>query len=318
MDLRSIKYFVQIADLGSITRAAHHLGVAQPALTRHVRGIEDELGMQLLVRLPRGVRLTGAGRQYLGLCRRILREFARVKEELRGGLEMPSGRVILGMTPTTGRLLLPGSVERARRQCPQVALKVVEQFSTSLYDALLTGRVDVAVLTNSPPSRALKLTPLLSEPIVVLGAPQLRGTRRFFTLAELAKTPIITTEGIAALVEEQIARYGARLNVEVEIDSIDAIRRLLLRGACTTLMPVSTFHEDISAGNIAAFQISDASVHRMLFLAHPAESRQSAAVEEISQIVMTETNALFDLGIFGIPATAHAANEASSPKRKKR
>ena len=316
MDLRSIKYFVQIADVGSITRAAHHLGVAQPALTRHVRDMEQELGMQLLVRLPRGVRLTGAGRQFLELCRRILREFARVKEELRANAEVLRGRVILGMTPTMGQLLLPGSVERARRQCPQVALKVVEQFSTSLYDALLTGRVDVAVLTNPAPSRALKLTPLLSEPIVVLGAPQLRGTRRFFSLAELAKTPIITTEGIAALVEEQIARYGARLNIEVEIDSVDAIRRLLLRGVCTTLMPISTFHEDISAGNIAAFQISDASVHRTLFLAHPAEGCQSAAVEEISQIVTTETNALFDMGIFGIPTPVR--NGVPSAKRKKR
>lgn len=83
MDLRSIKYFVRIADLGSITRAADHLGVAQPALTRHVRGIEDELGMQLLVRLPRGVRLTGAGRQFFEHCQRVLREFARLKEELR-------------------------------------------------------------------------------------------------------------------------------------------------------------------------------------------------------------------------------------------
>lgn len=325
MDLRSIKYFVRIADLGSITRAAEHLGVAQPALTRHVRSIEAELGMQLLVRLPRGVRLTGAGRQFLEHCQRVLREFARVKEELRANTEVPRGRVILGMSPTIAPLLLPGSIERARRQCPQVALKVVEQFSTTLYDALLTGRVDVGVLTNPTPSRALRFTPLISEPVVVLARPQPRGTRKFFTLAELAKTPIVISEGIRALVEEQIARYGARLNVDIEIDAIDAIRRLVLRGLATTVMPVSTFSDDLRAGQISAFQIADANVHRMLFLAHPAEHRASAAVEEISQIVSAETNALFDQGIFTVPAgpqvrlpaAARAANEPTKTKRKK-
>jgi LysR family nitrogen assimilation transcriptional regulator len=319
MDLRSIKYFVQIADLGSITRAAGQLGVAQPALSRHVRSIEDELGMQLLVRLPRGVRLTGAGRQFLDHCRRVMREFSRVTEDLRADTEVPRGRVVLGLSPTVGHLLAPGTVERVQRQCPGVAVKVVEAFSTFLYDGLLTGRVDLAVLTNPAASRALTLTPLISEPIVVLSPPQARGTRRFYTLAELTKTPVIITEGIRALVEEQIGRQHTRLNVEVEIDSVEAIRQLLLRGAGVTVMPVSAFHEDIRAGRLAAYQIADANLHRMLFLASPAEGRRSAAIEEVSQIVTAETNALYDQGLFGLPAgippAALAAPESAKPSK---
>jgi LysR family transcriptional regulator, nitrogen assimilation regulatory protein len=317
MDLRSIRYFVQIAELGSITRAAGQLGVAQPALSRHVHSIEDELGVQLLVRLPRGVRLTGAGRQFLEHCRRILRELGRARDELRASTEVPSGTVILGVSPTVGPLLVPGIVERARRHCPQISLRIVEGFSTQLYDALLTGRTDVAVLTNPVPSRALNLTPLISEPVVVLAAPQPRGTRRSYTLAELSKTPVIISEGIRSVVEEQINRYGAHLNVEVEIDAIEAIRRLLLRGIGTTIMPVSTFHDDISAGKIAAIQIADANLHRNLVLAQQAERRLSAAVEEISQVVAAEVNALFDLGIFSLPAAyplaAMAPGEAERP-----
>ena len=306
MDLRGIKYFVQIAELGSITRAAAHLGIAQPALSRHIHGIEEELGIQLLVRLPRGVRLTGAGRQFLDHCRRIMRELDRARDELRSSSEVPSGKVILGLSPTIGPLLLPGVIERVRRQCPQITLKVVGGFSTQLYDALLTGRVDVAVLTNAPPSRALKMTPLMSEPIVVLTPPQSRGTRRFYTLPELSKTPIITSEAIRHIVEEQISRYGWRLNVEAEIDAIEGIRRLLLRGVGTSVMPVSTFHDDIRAGKISAFQIADANVHRILALAQQAERRLPAAVEEISQIVVSEMNALFDDGMFSMPAVTPA------------
>lgn len=313
MDLRSLRYFVQIAELGGITRAAAQLDIAQPALSRQIRGIERELGTQLLVRLPRGVRLTVAGRQFLDHCRKILRELEHAREELRDRSEVPSGRVILGLSPTVGPLLLPGVIERVRRQCPQITLKIVEWFSTQLYDALLTGRVDVAVLTNAPPSRALKLTPLISEPIVVLTAPRTRGARRFFTLPELSRTPIVTSEAIRHIVEEQIGRYGWRLNVEAEIDAIEAIRQLLLRGMGPVILPVSTFHADIKAGRIAAFQIADATVHRMLALAYPVERKLPAAIDEISRVVAGEMNALFDAGVFSVPS---ASAEAPRTNRK--
>ncbi|HEV7799736.1 MAG TPA: LysR family transcriptional regulator [Burkholderiales bacterium] len=312
MDLRSIRYFVQIADLGSITRASQHLGIAQPALSRHVRSIEEELGTQLLVRLPRGVRLTGAGLQFLDHCRRIVRELGRARDELRSTSEVPKGRVVLGLSPTTGPMLLPGVMERVRRQCPQVSLKVVEGFSSQLYDSLITGRVDLAVLTSPAPSRALRLLPLISEPIVVLTSPEPRGARRFYTLPELSRTPVFTTEAIRSIVDEQLARYGSRLSVEAEVDAVEAIRRLLLRGIGAAVMPLSTFHDDISAGRIAAFQIADATVHRFLMLGLQAERSIPAAVEEVSQVLTAETNHLFDMGLFSLPA-AHVPQVSPAP-----
>lgn len=310
MDLRSIRYFVQIADLGSITRAAEHLGIAQPALSRHLRGLEEELGTELLVRLPRGVRLTGAGRQFVDHCRRIMRDFDRARDELKATTDMPAGRVVLGLSPTIAPLLLPGIVERVRRQCPQIALKVVEGFTIQLFDALVAGRVDVAILTSPATSRAVRLVPLLSEPIVVLTPPEARGSRRFFTVPELTRTPVISTEAIRSIVDEQLLHYGARLDIEAEIDAVEAIRRLLLRGIGPAVMPVSTFSDDVRAGAIAAFPIADANVHRILMLGQPAERKPSAASEEIAQIVTAETHALADAGLFNLPAPAVATTPA--------
>jgi len=301
MDLRSVRYFIQIADCGSITRAAGNLGVAQPALSRQLRAMEEELGTPLLVRLPRGVRLTAAGRQFLDHCRRALRELDRGREELRANRDSPRGQVILGVSPTLGPLLVPGVVERVRRQCPQVALKIVEHFSTLLFDGLLTGRIDVALLTNPSVTRALRFTPLISEPIVVLAAPQPRDARRFYTLAELSKTPVIVTEAIRAIVDDQIGRYGARLNVDFEVNAVEAIGQLLLRSVGPAVMPVSTFHAEIASGRVMAFPIADVNVQRSLMLAHPVERRLSAATDEISQIVTMEMNALSDQGVFSLP-----------------
>ena len=315
MDLRGIRYFVQIAELGSITRAAQHLRVAQPALSRHVHGLEEELGVPLLVRLPRGVRLTTAGRQFLDHCQRILRELGRAQDELRSGSATAQGRVILGVSPTTGPLLLPGVVERMRRQCPQISLKVVDGFSNQLYDWLQAGRADVAVLTNPVNSRTIKMTPLISEPIVVFAQSQARGMPRFLTAAELARTPVISTEAIRLIADEQLQRQRSRVRIEVEIDSVEAIRRLVLRGTSIALMPVSTFHDDVLAGHLTATPVADANIHRILALGLQAERRSSAAIDEVAQIMTAEVRALAEAGVFSLPRAATSAPR--TPQRKK-
>jgi len=317
MDLRGIRYFVQIAELGSITRAAQHLRVAQPALSRHVHALEEELGVPLLVRLPRGVRLTTAGRQFLEHCQRILRELGRAQDGLRSGGAAAQGRVILGVSPTTGPLLLPGVVERMRRQCPQISLKVVDGFSNQLYDWLQAGRADIAVLTNPVGSRSVKLTPLISEPVVVFAKAQGRVQKRFFTVAEMARTPVISTEAIRIIADEQLQRHRARVSIEAEIDAVEAIRRLVLRGTSMALMPVSTFHEDVATGEITATPVADANIHRILTLGQQAEPRASAAIDEVVQIMAAEVRALEDDGVFSLPggAAKHAATRTRRQKK---
>ena len=301
MDLRSLRFFVHIADVGSITRAAAQLGIAQPALTRHMQGMEAELATQLLERLPRGVRLTTAGRTFLEHARRVVREIDRAQAALTHSAQPAGGRVILGVSPTIAARLVPGCVERSRSAAPELSIKVVEGFSPQLADALGTGRVDVALLTNPQPARGLRYTPLLSEPIVVVGPRGAAPSRPFFTLAELARTPVLISDGIRAALDEQLARAGARLNVEVEIDSIEAIRALLLRGSTHALMPVSTFHDDIASGRLSAWQITDASLHRMLVLAQSARPALPAASEAVARIVAAEIESLFERGTFALP-----------------
>src|SRR5947207_14355475 len=92
MELRSLGYFVRIAELGSITRAASHLRVAQPALTRHVQRLEEELNVALFTRANRGVRLTEAGQKLFDGATRILRDIERTGDEIRAQEAPPSGK----------------------------------------------------------------------------------------------------------------------------------------------------------------------------------------------------------------------------------
>src|SRR5258706_8337903 len=100
MELRSLGYFVRIAELGSITRAASHLRLAQPALTRHVQRLEEELGVALVTRANRGVRLTEAGEKLLESAHPIPRDVQRTRAQIRAQGAHPRGRIILRLTPT--------------------------------------------------------------------------------------------------------------------------------------------------------------------------------------------------------------------------
>ena len=157
-------------------------------------------------------------------------------------------------------------------------------------------------MTNPPRTTALALTPLSSEPLVVLSPPGARGTRHAFSLAELCGTPLILTVGIRTLVEQQLAGFGGGLRVEAVVDSVEAIRRLLISGVGMTIMPVSAFHDEIRAGQLVAYPIEDANLHRILILARPVAEERSAAIDEIEHIVRSEMERLVQAGVFRMPA----------------
>jgi LysR family transcriptional regulator, nitrogen assimilation regulatory protein len=302
MDLRSIRAFVRVAELGSITRASRELGIVQPALTRHIQRIEAELGAQLLTRLPRGVQLTLEGRRFLQHSRRILHEVAQATSTLCAEAEC-TGRVIIGFSPTLAPLLSPGVIERTSLGFPAITLKIHEQFSRRLIGDMLNGHYDIALLTNPPPSRAFAMVPVLTEPMVVVSGPQRRGIAPALSLDELANTPLMISEGIRVLVEDQLASHGATLRVALEIDAIEAIRRMVIAGQGSSILPVSAVREDVEAGRISAATVAGVELTRSLVLVTMTEERISRSVRAVSGVILAEIEALAQGGMFAsLPA----------------
>ena len=177
MELRSLHYFVRIAELGSITRAAAHLQLAQPALTRHVQRLEDELDAALFTRANRGVRLTEAGQKLLESAQRILRDVERAGDEIRAHKAHPSGKIILGVTPTLCPVVVPELFARMRRHYPMVELKVVHAGMVRLEEFVIDGRVDIALLSEISRSRLIVSTRLAEEEMVLVTRPGARPQR---------------------------------------------------------------------------------------------------------------------------------------------
>src|SRR5574343_416429 len=169
MDLKQLEYFVRVAELGSFTRAAHALDVAQPALSRQVRLLEVELRQNLLVRNGRGATPTEAGKLLLDHRRGILHQIARAREELgrvRGGL---AGRVAIGLPPSLARALAVPLTKAFRHNLPEASLSISEGLSAALQEGLLNGRLDLAVLYNPTPQTGIDIVPPGEEELVAEG-----------------------------------------------------------------------------------------------------------------------------------------------------
>ena len=302
MDLRVLRYFVAIADAGSFTAAAARLCVAQPALSRHVRELETELGVTLVQRLPRGIRLTVEGAVLHESAVRMLEEAEQVRHRLSDREAPGQQRVTLGTSPTLGRVVVPALFERARRASGGLALRMREAFTPQLLDWLQRGLVDVAIVTNPDTDRPLALQPLAGEPFALICP---AGQRRpaVVTPAQLSTIPVLMTRLHRGIVERQLGRLGARLNVQAEIDSVDSIRELVLRGRWATVMPVSVFSSDLGTPRaVTMSEVSGIPLSRILMLATRIEARQPMAIEVVKELVRNEFAELAAQGVFSIRA----------------
>ena len=239
MDLKQIESFVRVAEMGSFTRAASSLNVAQPALSRQIRLLEVELRQNLLVRNGRGAVMTEAGKVLLEHGRGILHQVERVREELgrvRGAL---AGRVAIGLPPSIAKVLTVPLTREFRAQLPHAALSISEGLSNAMQEAIVNGRLDIALLYGATPMLGLDITPLLDEDLFLVQRQGQRQPPKSITLQKLAALPLIIPtrpNAIRMLVESEMAAIACEPQIALEIDGVPAILDLVLDGAgCAVL-----------------------------------------------------------------------------------
>lgn len=264
MNLKQLEYFVAVAELGSFSKAAVILNIAQPALSRQVRLLETDLHVTLLMRNGRGVVLTEAGKRLFDHSVGILQLVSRVREDIEAARDEPAGRIVVGLPPSMGRLLTVPLVEGFRRTLPKARLAIVEGLSAHLAEWIATGRVDLGLLHNPEPQPALEVTPVLEEPLglvspagkgVAKGGAKKVSPRNTATLAELTRLPLILperTHAIRKLLETQAALAGHKLNVALEISSVQSILDLVRAGHGHAVLTPSAL---AASGNAAAFRL---------------------------------------------------------------
>ena len=272
MDIRQLKYFATVAGHENFSKAAQQLRIAQPALSRRIRLLEEELGVRLFERHLRGATLTTEGRALLERAQFLLRSFDQIESDIRAGLGHAGGPVAVGMTPNFAMMVGAALAREVRATFPEAQLKIVEAYSPDLRDRLMGGSIDIAVLSGSAPVPAgtIAVEPLFEDRLCLVGpagdpllAPLL--ARGEVAVRQLRGLPLILTGMSSAGIRNELEMLASKrripLNTVVEVDSIGLATRMIELGMGYTIYVASGVAHDPA---LAAVPISGLWLQRSL------------------------------------------------------
>ncbi|MGD9920172.1 MAG: LysR family transcriptional regulator [Pseudorhodoplanes sp.] len=300
MDFRALMYFVQVADAGSITRASVNLRIAQPALTRQIHRLEQDLGSRLLIRESRGVKLTDAGRRLYDHATRILRDVERACDDIKGLAGSPIGRVVLGIPPTLCPVLTPPLFEKLRAEQPRIELKIAENFSSGLRDWLSEGRVDLAVMTGPVQGRKFGFEPLFDEEMVLVTTPGTVAAGKAVDADALASLPLVLSDGLRAHVDKFLEPFGKKATVMTSINAVETMRLMAERGLGATVLPRSVLRGEPQTGIVDLTRIGENGLYRNVIVSWLAARHLSITVQAVLDTICRVAETLRSRGIFAL------------------
>jgi LysR family nitrogen assimilation transcriptional regulator len=288
MDTRGLRYFQAVAEFGSYSRGAEFLRISQPAVSRQIRGLEEELGRPLFVRHSHGVSLTDAGRMLLDRSQAILRQFDQARDDIRRGDAGPSGTVTLAVPPAAGNFLIPELARRFSAAYPNVFLKVVAGFSGYIHEWLVRGRVDLACLHDPVPQPGFIVIPLVKEEVFLVGpANRLPAGRDHVRTQDLAGLPLILPgrpNASRRLLDGWLSRRGIRLNVTLEADDHLVIRAMMKAELGFSLLTQGAFLPDLAHGELQAWPFRPRA-YWTLALTQAADERRADLVAALGELI---------------------------------
>lgn len=256
MDIRQLRYFQAVAELGSFSRAAVLLRISQPAISRQVRKLEEELEAPLLMRHGHGVSPTDAGARLLERSHQILRDLERTKADIRSETEDPGGVISLAVPPGAGHYLVPPLVAGVRAQFPRVHLQILGGFSGYIQEWLAAGRVDAGVLHGASPTPGISLMPLLTEETFVVTPPQTAPPEcGYFVLDDVGRLPLLLptrSNSLRRHFDGLAASQGITLNPQVEVDGQAIIKALVKEGFGFSILTRGAIEDELRRGELRA------------------------------------------------------------------
>lgn len=291
MNLRRLKYFVKIVDVGSLTQAADILHIAQPALSQQLATLEGEVRQQLLVRTKRGVTPTEAGKVLYRHAQLILRQCEQARVDMEAASQGLSGAVSVGLAPGTAAagLSLP-LLRTTRLRHPGVLLYLNETYGTTLSELIMNGRMDLAVLYGGRTQvHGLAFLPLLKEKLFVVGpasqpAPPEQVPLR--TLAELDLYLARPYNVVRKMVDEAFAGIGLAPRVVGEIESASTLTAVIAEGLGATILPDSMAREVTSSCNAWRCRIIEPTIEAPLALCQSDHLPLSEPAQAIKAILL--------------------------------
>ncbi|MCM2251156.1 MAG: LysR substrate-binding domain-containing protein [Ramlibacter sp.] len=288
--MKQLRALVTVADTGNVTRASAILHLVQPAVTRQLKLLEEDVGTPLFQRSRQGMALTDAGRALVEHARRILDEVARARAEIRASTGELSGLVTIGLLPSTAALLSSELVACVAKEHPGVRLRLTVAYAGHLQRWMEAGEIDATLLYDPKPSPGIQVKPLLSETLCVVG-PASAGLnpRKPMAMKKLASRKVVlpsAPHGLRTLIEEAAVQAGVQLDVVLETNDLGVQKQLVTDGVGYTILPATAVAADVASGLLSTTPLKNPTVDRKIVLAAPAARPPTAATRVVMDALM--------------------------------
>jgi LysR family nitrogen assimilation transcriptional regulator len=258
MNLRQLKYFVRIVEAQNMTRAAEALHIAQPALSQQVTLLEQDLGVKLLNRSPRGISPTGEGELLYRHAKTILRQVDNARMLLLKKEGMVTGNVSVGMPSSTARILALRLMKAVKERYPSILLEIVDVTSADLTSMVMHGRVDFSLVPDPQKSKGLTFIPVLQEELYLMTHPAVRLPRGPVPLEKIADLPLILPSlpnTMRSKVEHAFLQAHLVYNLYGEASTSAILIPAVKAGLAATILTYAAGHEEIQRKEVAMHKI---------------------------------------------------------------
>lgn len=297
-----MKTLIHVAELGSVSKAADRLHIAQPALSRQIRQMEKELGVYLFERHGRGMVITDVGREVLEHASKVMEEMESIRTLTSAGNSSYRGTVTLGCTPTVAEIVTVPLVRKIARAHPNLGFRLSSAFSGYLVDRLQRGELDLAVSYDLQPLHSLRIMPVMMENLMLVGAGDAGlCLDRPVPFRELADQQLVlpgSRHGLRVILEECARQADVDLWVNVEVDSFGAMINLVRNGLGMTVLPLAPIYSLIQSGALSAAPLEDPAPMRKLVLVYPADRKVSPAAKFVGESLIEIATELVEQNVW--------------------
>jgi DNA-binding transcriptional LysR family regulator len=284
MEIRQLRAFVAIADGGTFTAAAQRVHVTQAAISMQIRQLETELGVKLFVRAPRRVVLTEAGEQLLQRARHILRDHDAAIDEVAELAGTQAGRLRIGSASAVVTTdVLPKLLKEVRKQHAGANISLVSGTSDALVHQLLSGELDVAIVSLPVETRGIHTERLSQDQLVAIASPRHRlAKQKTVSAYMLAGEKLILGErggNTRRLIDQFFAQAGVSLHVSMELSRQAAIRRMVEEDMGVGIVPLQSVSDAVAKGRLVRWWIEGAQINWEMGVAKPIGGYESPIME---------------------------------------
>lgn len=290
MELFPLKVFLSVATEKSFSRAAERILRTQPAISLAVKRLENELGEKLIDRSGKDLLLTDAGKLVLEYAKR----FANLEEEMKSALaelrDNAAGRLVIGANESTSLYLLQHIVQY-RRLYPKVKVQVRRCLSSKIPSQLIDGELELGVISYNPDDERLETRVIYHDRLCFVVSPEHRfASRESVSITELGMETFIAHNVLSPyrdVVLRAFQRHKVRLNMDVEMPTVETIRKMVQRNEGVAFLPKMCVAQELSQGTLREIRIEELSVDRPIHLVYPARRALSHAARAFLEVVQS-------------------------------